>query len=93
MPSGKYPSCWCTSGTSAAGIDVGSALYPILPVAASNAASTPFCSAHGARYSHRNPSWRLSLSVACQLSSMNGAIVGELYVAPDAPNAPAHVEQ
>jgi hypothetical protein len=59
------------------GKDVGRALYPILPVAASNAASTPFSSAQGARYSQRNPRLTVSFSLICQLSSMNGATVGE----------------
>src|SRR6266849_9845225 len=48
---------------------------------------------HGPRYSHRRPIWIVRRSDACQLSSMNGANVGDRYVDRELPNAPVQVEQ
>ena len=47
------------------------------PAPASNDPSMPLVSAHGPRYSQRMPICSVSERLTCQLSSMNGAKVGE----------------
>ena len=39
------------------------------------------------------PICSVSARLICQLSSMNGAKVGDVYVERELPNAPVHVEQ
>src|SRR5262249_13672989 len=93
IPGGKKPFWLMMSGCSCGGRFAGTTLKAILPEAGSNDPSWLFCSCHGARYSQRSPIWSVSLELTCQLSSTNGAIVGEVSSDRELPNAPVHVEQ
>src|SRR5918996_1827197 len=81
------------SGTSCAGRFAGTLWNAIFPVPASNDPSRSLISCHGARYSQRSPICSVTVLEICQLSSMNGASVGDRYVDRELPNAPVQVEQ